>query len=218
LSSVSTQVSDDKKRSVDFLLEQVKLMTISHKNCLRYSCETLLLCSLLHSISPHAYKFLRNSNTLILPSTKTLKNICSNFAIDPNSEQNDARFLQFAASKFKYLQENDKLLVLMLDEIHLKPYLDYKGGNIVGSAFNSTNLPTSAHVFMVNSLKSTYKEVVHILPMKKLNAECLHAVMKKVILGLEEIGFEICIVATDNNSINRKTITVCRPTRIFERV
>jgi hypothetical protein len=133
-------------------------MTISHKNCLRYSCETLLLCSLLHSISPQAYKFLRNSNTLVLPSTKTLKNICSNFAIDPNSEQSDARFLQYAASKFKYLQENDKLLVLMLDEIHLKPYLDYKGGNIVGSAFNSTNIATSAHVFMVNSLKSTYKE------------------------------------------------------------
>jgi hypothetical protein len=60
-----------------------------------------------------------------MPKNKILKiHSCSHFGIDPNSEQNDAYFLQCAASKFKYLQKNDKLLVLMLDEIHLNPYLD----------------------------------------------------------------------------------------------
>lgn len=96
----------------------------------------------------------------------------------------------------------------MMDEIHLKAYMDFKGGNIVGSAYNSKDLATSAHVFMISSLKSNFKEVVHILPVKTPNAESLHAVLKKVIIGLEEIGFEVLVVATDNNAINRKAMSL----------
>lgn len=187
---------------VDFLLQQLKLMVVPQKNNLRYSWETLLLCSLLYSISAHSYKFLRNSGIMVVPSTKTLKNICSNFKTDLSLEQNDAHFLQYAASKFKLLEENDILVVLMMDEIHM----DFKGGNIVGSAYNSKDLATSAHVFMISSLKSNFKEVVHILPVKTPNAESLHVVLKKVIIGLEEIGFEVLVVATDNNAINRKAM------------
>jgi hypothetical protein len=59
---------------------------------------------------------------------------------------------------------------------------------------------------MVN-MKSTHKEVVHILAVKKLNAEFLHAVMKKVILELEEIRFALWRLISDHNSINRKTMS-----------
>ena len=50
----------------------------------------------------------------------------------------------------------------MLDEI-LKPFLDFKGGNYVGNAYNLKDIATGAHVLMINSLKSSYKDV-HILP------------------------------------------------------
>jgi hypothetical protein len=41
----------------------------------------------------------------------------------------------------------------MMDEIHIKPYFDYKGGNIVGSAHNSVVAATTAHVFKQHIIK-----------------------------------------------------------------
>ncbi|XP_054708350.1 uncharacterized protein LOC129218161 [Uloborus diversus] len=95
----------------------------------------------------------------------------------------------------------------MIDAIHLKPSFDFKGGNVVGSAFDCDDAATSAHTFMIQSMQSNYKEVVHVLPVKSIAAETLHAFIKKVIMGLEEIGFMVISVATDNNSINRKAMS-----------
>ena len=95
----------------------------------------------------------------------------------------------------------------MVDEIHLKPYFDYKGGNIVGSAFDSSEAATSAFVFMLNSVRSKFKDVVHIIPTKCMKAETLHNILKKVIIGLEKIGFTVFCVVTDNNAINGKAMS-----------
>lgn len=207
LSATARHLSEEKQQAIHFITEQAKLIPVTNKNTLRYTWETLLFCSLLQSISPQAYNFLRNSNLLVLPSSKTLKSICSSFKTDPSNED-DEHFLQYASAKFKHLEEDDKLVVLMLDEIHLKPFLDFKGGNIVGNAQNSKEVATGAHVFMLNSLKSSYKEVIHILPVQKVKAEFLHEILKKVILGLEHIGFEILVVATDNHALNRKVMSL----------
>ncbi|GBN91237.1 hypothetical protein AVEN_21324-1 [Araneus ventricosus] len=80
---------------------------------------------------------------------------------------------------------------------------NYKGGNIVGMAYNSSNLATSVQVFMLQSLFSPYKDVIHIVPIDTFDASKLFDVMKKVIMGLEEIGFKVMGMVTDNNSINR---------------
>lgn len=50
----------------------------------------------------------------------------------------------------------------MVDEIHLNRAFDYKGGNICGMAYNCTTAASSAFVFMIRSLLSIYKDVVHI--------------------------------------------------------
>ncbi|KAF2894507.1 hypothetical protein ILUMI_11668 [Ignelater luminosus] len=101
----------------------------------------------------------------------------------------------------------DKLVILLMDEIHLKENLDYKSGNIVGNAFNDEKLAKSAHVFMISSLMSPYKEVVHILPVNKMTGEVLHTFLKNIVIGLHNIGFEVLGVVSDNHSINRKAIS-----------
>lgn len=90
---------------------------------------------------------------------------------------------------------------MMVDEIHIKAQMDYKGGNIVGAAFNSTEAATSAFLCMISSILSKVKDVVHILPVESMKAETLHDILKKVILGLEEMGFRVICVITDNNTI-----------------
>ena len=65
----------------------------------------------------------------------------------------------------------DKTVKLLVDEIHLKPYYDYKGGNIVGAAYNTNEATTSAFAFMVNSVFLKFKEVVHVFPTQRMNAK-----------------------------------------------
>ncbi|KAF2902953.1 hypothetical protein ILUMI_03238 [Ignelater luminosus] len=196
----------DCKNNVEFIKEQVKLLPV-HKSRLRYSWDLMLFCSLLHSISPHAYRFLRSSQKLKIPSTSTIRQVCGKFSCNPQLEQNPKDLLRYVSSKFSLVSAEDKLLILLMDEIHLKENLDYKSGNIVGNAFNDEKLAKSAHVFMISSLMSPYKEVVHILPVNKMTGEVLHTFLKNIVIGLHNIGFEVLGVVSDNHSISRKAIS-----------
>ena len=126
----------------------------------------------------------------------------------PESEQLESNFLMYIKNKFKALLPEDKNVTLMVDEIHIKPCFDYKGGNIVGSAFDTSEAASSAYVFMVSSIMSEFKDVVHIIPAKKMKAEVLHNILKKIIIGLEKIGFSVVCVVTDNNAINGKAMSL----------
>lgn len=77
LQSICEGISEDKKQILHFIQEQLSLLLIDNKNLFRYSYELSLFACLLHSISPHAYKYLRSCNKLILPSPHALKTICA---------------------------------------------------------------------------------------------------------------------------------------------
>ena len=77
--------------------------------------------------------------------------------------------------------------MLLVDEIHLKLFFDCKGGKIVGTSFNSlSEAAKSAFAFMISSVFSAYKDVVHLLPTSKLIADDLHAMIKKNCLWFRE--------------------------------
>lgn len=206
LTKLETVSPPEKKDAVRFIKEQIFLL-FSVKNRNTYSTDILILASLLFSISPHGYRFLRNSGFLILPHPSTLHRLCSNFSLNPKLEQYDKCFLMYAKEKFQFLNSDDIYVTLMIDEIHVKAFLDYKGGDILGMAYNNSQAATSVYVFMIQSLKSKYKDVVHILPTRTLNAEILNNFMLKVIKGLEDIGFFVTCIITDNNYINKKSVS-----------
>ena len=66
------------------------------------------------TISPYAYRYLRNHWLIILPH--------------PHIDEKKM-FLNI----FKYLNDQDKYVCLLMDEIHINSYLDYKGGNVAGA-------------------------------------------------------------------------------------
>lgn len=84
--------------------------------------------------------------------------------------------------------------------------MDYKGGSIVGAAVEGAENAKTACVFVITSLLSSYKDVVHILPVNKLTGDLLENFLKDIIGGLENIGFEVLAVISDNNSIIRKAM------------
>lgn len=76
-----------------------------------------------------------------------------------NAEQQDRNFLLYIKNKFKFLYAADKIVTLVVDEINMKPYFEYKGGNIVCTAFNTFAAATSAFLIMVCSNVSKFKDV-----------------------------------------------------------
>ncbi|XP_035217173.1 uncharacterized protein LOC118190548 [Stegodyphus dumicola] len=154
-----------KNNEINFLVEQLSNLN-SEKQQYRYSADFLIFSTLLHTISPHAYNFIRNSENIIMPHPRTIQKIFSDFNIYPINEQYNQKFLSYIKFKFQELSEKDLLVILMIDEIHLNQAFDYKGGNLCGMAYNCKNAASSAYVFMIRSLLSVYKDVVHILPVK----------------------------------------------------
>ena len=106
----------------------------------------------------------------------------------------------YIKNKFKLLVQKDITVRLLIDEIHLKPYFDYKSDNIVGLANNANEVATSAFAFMLSSVLSNYKDVIHIMPTKYLKGENLFNIIKRLIIGFEEIGFKVLWVILDNNA------------------
>ncbi|KAG8177463.1 hypothetical protein JTE90_008647 [Oedothorax gibbosus] len=74
-------------------------------------------------------------------------------------------------------------------------------------AYDESNSASSAYVFMRISL-FPYEDVAHILPVGTLPAETFFAIIKKVVVGLESIGYIVIAVVTDNNAINAKAMRV----------
>ena len=72
--------------------------------------------------------------------------------MNPVVEQHKNNFLIYIKDKFKLLVQNDIIVSLLIDEIHLKPYFDYKGGNIVGLANNTNEVATSAFASMFSGV------------------------------------------------------------------
>ena len=69
----------------------------------------------------------------------------------------------YIKQKFKAISACDKTISLLLDEMHLKPYFDFKEGNTAGQAHSSIEPAELTFVFMITSLFSSYKDVVYII-------------------------------------------------------
>ncbi|XP_077498527.1 uncharacterized protein LOC144109623 [Amblyomma americanum] len=70
-----------------FFKSQVDLVL---NNANRYPPDFLVFASLLFTISPHAYKFLRSSMKLKLPHPDTVRRLCSSYDASPATEQQES--------------------------------------------------------------------------------------------------------------------------------
>ena len=112
-------------------------------------------------------------------------------------------FLMYTKSKYKFFVPSDKTITIIVDEIHLQPYFDYKEGNLVDDAYNTNEAATLAFAFIVNSVFSKFKEVAHVFPTRRIDVKSFLNILLQTIVGLEEIGLNVIAVVTDNNAINR---------------
>ena len=110
--------------------------------------------------------------------------------------------------KVKSISSCHKTVNLLVDEIRLKLNFDFKGGDIVEAARNSTDAANSEFAFMITSLFSNFEDVVHVLPAYRISAQDLQYFLHKTIIGSEVIGFTVVSVIMDNNAINNKAMSL----------
>ncbi|XP_042146356.1 uncharacterized protein LOC121835880 [Ixodes scapularis] len=212
LSLLENLISDDllpgeKLEVLSFIQEQLQLL-MQEKRAFGYSAELLDFASLVYTISPHAYAFIRRSGNAILPHPSTIMRECRSLDVSPANEQNDDGFPSYKKRRVRLMKPHERRVTLMIDEVHIQQSFEYNGGELTGTASNSTEAAKTAHVFMTQSLLSPHKNVAHILLVARIDAEQLRKILKKVIMKLEEAGLTVVAVISDYNAINRKVMSL----------
>lgn len=144
LDILGDKISCEKFDTIKHLKEQ--LFFIITRNP-RYSSQMMVLSCLLCTFYPHVYKLLRHSGVL-LPHPVTDRKCWSSRDFSPQTELDD-NFLSYMKQRMEHLNPHERGVTLMVDEIHIKSFVNYRVGNVCGSAFNTSEAATSAHVFMV---------------------------------------------------------------------
>ena len=188
---------DYKKKPLNFILEQLKLLFITKKQR-RYSVEMLVMSYIMHATSSKTYERLCQEQIIILPSVKTLTKITMN--LDQRTGLDDSDYLNIRFSKLNFFDRN---VLLMIDEIYLSKRVESSGGQVFGLT-ESCAVAATALCFMIKSLSSGYQDMVGIYPIKNLKAETQKACFDKVMLLVHEIGFNVIGICVDNASANRK--------------
>ncbi|XP_077490877.1 uncharacterized protein LOC144101608 [Amblyomma americanum] len=70
LDKLEASINENKKEAVKFLKEQLTLFSAER---IQYSTQVMMFAFILHTISPHAYKYLRKTSTLALPHPSTIR-------------------------------------------------------------------------------------------------------------------------------------------------
>jgi hypothetical protein len=146
-----------------FLLEQIQLLFAAQK---RYSPDCLLLAFAIFCSSRSTYIYLRD-RCLTLPHTSYLRQLSSCFSHCSKTLTDDDSHFVYLKQKCNLL--NERLCVMMLDEIYVAPKVAYKGGRLEGFAENSGSgvvQATTVQAFMISSVLSKHKDVAALQPVK----------------------------------------------------
>ncbi|XP_064488572.1 uncharacterized protein LOC135400672 isoform X2 [Ornithodoros turicata] len=191
---VKREAPEEQADTLDFLCEQIRIFQTQSP---KYSSTLLVFACLLYTLSSQAYNFLRNSSGLTLPHPTTVRRICPGprkDSKDLGSKKSETHLLSYIRERVKHLAEHQRVVTLQMDEIELKEYCTSKAKS------GSPEPITSVHVFMLQSVLTDNREVVHVLPVtKQTGVDELHSVVKKLILGLEKQGLTVIAVIADNN-------------------
>lgn len=183
---------------VKFVIEQLTLLQCP-KNGRRYSPSILTLSFLWQLTSTALYKKLHN--VFVLPSVSHLRKLSTRLNVE--SRKMDLDYLRVHC---KDLPEKEKIVVLIVDEVYTAQRVEFTNGSFVGLTEEGTQAKTVL-AFMVQSIYGKYKDVVCLIPVKKLDTDLLKTWMYKVLSALNDIFLVVALTA-DNHVCNRQVLFV----------
>ncbi|CAH0765012.1 unnamed protein product [Bemisia tabaci] len=155
---------------------------------------------------PGAYRTMRDTNCLTLPYPGYLQRLLVKIGNDdPGLGPSQIAFLK---EKFKLLEQNQKTVAILLDEIYVASRIVYKGGKIFGLTEESNNpsdiTAQTLQAFMYHSVQEKNKDVIALFPVRSITAEILYKLVRPVLKVMEEVGFRVLCLIADDNQVNAK--------------
>lgn len=191
---------EDDYRKISFLVEQTKLIS-KPKFSRHYSPQLTVMAYLIHASSRAAYNILLEENILCLPSVSTLNKVTKR--LKGTSGLDNSTYLKMRVKK---LNELERSVILMIDEIYIAKRVEYTAGEIQGLTADGT-VASTLLCFMVKSLTSKYKDLVAIYPVNKLTASKQYECYKEVVTLIESVSLNVTAISVDNAAVNRKFFT-----------
>jgi hypothetical protein len=189
--------NDDKHRKISFIIEQLKLV-LKREFGRHYSPGLMIMAFMIHAASQAAYKVLLDENILCLPSISTLKKLTRR--LNKSGALDNSQYLKMRVKKLNQFQ---RTVLLIIDEIYVAKRVEYSGGEIKGLSADGS-VASTLLCFMVKSLVDKYKDIVAIYPMHQLTAnkqlECYLEVMDL----LHSVSLNVVAISVDNATTNRK--------------
>ena len=151
-----------------------------------------------------AFEYFATSRTLYnrlrrdfqLPSITTLTRITSKVSKIPENT--------FLCSILKSLDDNQKLCVILHDEVYVKKMLLYHGGKIFGKSINDpTALARTILGIMVFCLHGGPRFLSNMLPLSKLTSEFLDDQVKATTQAISSGGGKVTAIISDGNRTNQ---------------
>jgi len=202
LENVDETESAECHRKISFLIEQLKLLN-TKKFGRHYTPELTIMSFRIQAASTAAYKVLLDENVLCLPSASTLQKVTRR--LDSTTGLDNASYLKLRASK---LNEYDRNVILLIDEIYVAKRVEYSGGAVQGLTTDGS-VASTLLCFMIKSLTTKYKDLVAIYPMSKLTADKQHACYQEVAALLRTVDVNVVAISVDNATANRKFFVDC---------
>lgn len=183
--------------TLELLENQLYLLNATRK---QYTMPTLLFSFAIYSQSSSTYNCLRKFFNL--PTKRYLQHVTSSLIVSVSDDITTKQtYLLHLCSG---LNEREKIVCLLVDEIYLKSSLNYKAKTITGYAVNNVNeLAKTMQTFMIISPFGHFKEVVRLLPVQSLSGNALKEIVFETIKYIQLHGFKILAIITDNNRVNQ---------------
>lgn len=162
--------------------------------------------------SPSAYKFLRNSKNMNLPSLSTIRRWVGNSKCKPGFSPGIFKQLK---NKANVLSEQERYCTLIFDEMKIKNYLEYskfldiiEGFEDLGPLGRSNKLAGQAMVFIIRGLYSSWKmPIAYFLPSTSVNHTDLSNLLLTAINKLIDCRFLVVAMICDQGKNNLTALT-----------
>lgn len=182
----------DHKKSI--LHEQCVSLGTTKVGTLKYSNEIIVRAFEYFATSRALYNQLRTD--FGLPSIATLNRL--------SSKVNNSSDFTFISNVVAGLDQRQKQLILLLDEVYVKPLLTYHGGKLFGKAINHPeHLATTVLGFMLVSPFGGPSFLVKMLPVWRLDAQFMYEQTQLLLTHIKNAGGSTICIICDNNRINQ---------------
>ena len=186
-----TMEIDNKK---DVLRQQMKSMKACCVGEKKYELDTIVRAFQYFATSRATYNLLRNDYEL--PSVQTLTRSTSKV-----KNLSDDTYLK---NVFANLNTNEKTCILLVDEVYVKPMLQYHGGILFGTAVNKPKkLANTVVGFMLVSLFGGAEFLYKMLPISGLDADFLFEQTNIIVSQVRNLDGNIVSIICDGNRTNQ---------------